>query len=72
MSGQRWAEKAKEQRLKFPGPCEFFPVEQRAAWDHEVHAEAEVIVGANGQWRLCKACAALPFFNRFRNRREIK
>ena len=27
--------------------------------------EAELSVGANGQWHLCRSCAALPRFKRF-------
>ena len=32
---------------------------------------AELIVGANGKWRLCASCAALPKFKRFRKRKPI-
>jgi hypothetical protein len=34
--------------------------------------DAALIVGANGQWRLCESCAALPKFNRFRRRKPIR
>lgn len=33
---------------------------------------SELIVGANGKWRLCRSCAALPRFKRYRVRKEIK
>ena len=52
-------------------PCEYNPVTERAAYGNEVHARADVIVGANGQWRLCMSCAALPTFRRFRRRKPI-
>jgi hypothetical protein len=34
--------------------------------------DAEIIVGAKGQWRLCESCAALPEFKRFRKRKQIR
>ncbi len=54
-------EQAERKRKIFPDPCEWNPDKQQSAFVDEVHASAELIVGANGQWRLCKACAALPF-----------
>lgn len=53
-------------------PCEYNPDESRAVYADEVHALATVIVGAKGQWRLCAQCAALPRFDRFRVRTQIK
>lgn len=53
-------------------PCEWNPSEGRAAYDDETHANADLVVGANGQWRLCRACAALPRFARFRRRVPVK
>lgn len=53
-------------------PCEYNPNEHRACYENEVHAPAEWIVGANGKWRLCSKCAALPEFKRFRVRRKIQ
>ena len=53
-------------------PCEYYPEEKRAAWDFEVHARAAFVVGANGKWRLCAECAALPEFRRYRKRKSIK
>lgn len=58
-------------RKIFPDPCEWNPDKQLLAFGDEVHASAELIVGADDQLRLCKACAALPIFDRFRSRREI-
>jgi hypothetical protein len=52
-------------------PCEYNPTAGRAAFDHETHAPAEFIVGAQGQWRLCGKCAALPEFKKFRTRKPI-
>lgn len=52
-------------------PCEYSPEHKRAAYTTEVHARADVIVGHNGKWRLCRPCAALPEFSRFRVRHEI-
>ena len=40
------------------------------SFEHLV-ARADVIVGANGQWRLCAKCADLSVFNSFRSRRSI-
>lgn len=60
---------------QFRDPCEYNPAEQRAAWDYEFHAQADLIVGADGQWRLCAACAAcaaLPKFRRFKTRTLIE
>lgn len=48
------------------GPCEYESVAARAAFEDEVHAVAEVILGHDGQWRLCCACAERPDFARFR------
>lgn len=53
-------------------PCEYNPEAKRAAYENEVHAQAELIVGANGKWRLCGSCAALPEFKRLRKRKVIQ
>lgn len=53
-------------------PCEYEPTARRAAYEDEAHADAEVIVGANGEWRLCAKCASLPEFAKFKVRRAIK
>lgn len=52
-------------------PCEWNPDEKRAAYSNECHAAAEFIVGANGKWRLCATCAALPEFKVLRKRKPI-
>lgn len=52
--------------------CDWNPEEDRMALRGEHHAAVEVIVGATGQWRLCASCAALPEFDRYRVRREVK
>lgn len=52
-------------------PCEYNPRKRRSAYENEVHAQAALIVGANGLWRLCESCAKLPEFNRYRNRKKI-
>lgn len=52
--------------------CEWYPDEGRAATSHDpVHGKAEVVVGARGQWHLCRSCAALPEFRRFRVRKPV-
>lgn len=53
-------------------PCEYNPSADRPAYSNEVHAVAEWVVGANGQWRLCDSCAALPKFKRFTHRLPIR
>ena len=58
-----------------PDNCEWNPSENRAAYDiddHYLNTPARVIVGADGQWRLCESCAALPRFKRFRKRVPIR
>lgn len=55
--------------------CEWRPDEDRPAYDSDDHSKgnpAEVIVGANGQWRLCASCARLPAFKRFRVVRPVR
>lgn len=53
--------------------CEWHPAESRPATvDDPSHGEATVSVGANGQWHLCAACAALPRFARYRVRKALK
>lgn len=58
------------QRIK--NPCEYNPEKKAAAFENEVHAQATMIVGAKGQWRLCASCAALPEFRRFKTRVFIR
>jgi hypothetical protein len=53
--------------------CEWDPARSCAAELNNEHQEpAALIVGANGEWRLCAQCAALPRFRRFRVRRVIR
>ena len=50
-------------------PCEWDPQNNRPALTlpgSGCQNPAAVIVGANGKYRLCGACAALPFFGRFK------
>lgn len=56
---------------KYKDPCEWNPQAARAAFESEVHARADLIVGSNGKWRLCYSCAALPEFKRYTKRKEI-
>jgi hypothetical protein len=54
--------------------CEYNPVRAEAAIDGDEHnstVPAAWIVGHNGTWRLCEACAALPIFAKFRSRKRI-
>lgn len=54
--------------------CEWDPVGARPARtsdDHYEQTPADLIVGADGAWRLCSSCAALPVFGRYRVRRPI-
>jgi hypothetical protein len=55
-------------------PCDWNPKAKQRARSHEDSCpnEATVCVGAKGQWHLCEECAALPRFNRFRSRRELR
>jgi len=53
-------------------PCEYNPIHNRPALANEVHAQADVIVGAgNNNWRLCWQCASLPEFKKYRKRKAI-
>ena len=52
--------------------CEWNPDLDRLAQTGDTwHANAAVIVGADGKWRLCSGCASLKQFARFRIRRPI-
>lgn len=59
------------QDVCYSNPCEWNPTKNRTAYDYEVHAQADVIVGAEGAYRLCNDCAALPRFSRYRRRTVI-
>ena len=67
----RYAKAEDEARRKFPNPCEYNPATGKAAFWSEVHASADWIVGHNGKWRLCAACAALPEFKNYRVRYRV-
>lgn len=57
------------------GGCEWNPDEDRPAWNTDEHhctVQAEVLVGADGQWRLCSPCSRLPKFRAFRTRRPLR
>jgi hypothetical protein len=56
---------------KFPDPCEWDPDNDTDGVVGQEHAPAELIVGANGEWRLCKPCAELPRFARYTVRKKI-
>lgn len=52
--------------------CEWNPAtNQLALTTDPVHAQAEVMVGADVAYRPCAPCAALPRFRRYRTRRPI-
>jgi hypothetical protein len=56
----------------YRNPCEYNPVEKRACFEHEVHANADCIIGHNGHWRLCDSCANLSEFKKFKIRKKIE
>lgn len=59
--------------MKFNDPCEWNLEKNRALYSDEVpHAEADYVVGAKGQWRLCKICVGLPQFRGFRKKVFIR
>lgn len=55
--------------------CEWNPVLQEPAENPRRPTDcpnmAELSVGAEGQWHLCRRCAGLPVFRRFRIRKTI-
>lgn len=54
-------------------PCDWHPdTGSRALSGDPPHADAELILGPDRLWRLCRACAELPFFDRITTREEIK
>lgn len=66
--------------------CEWDPERDRASQGDPVYGDpalkwrnytgcpnlADVIVGADGKWRLCESCAALPTFKRWRVRKPAR
>jgi len=60
------------QEWEDPDPCEWNPRKNAPALSlDDWHASAALVVGVNGQWRLCRKCAVLPRFRSYRVRREI-
>ena len=58
--------------MTIPDRCEWDPeLAVAAGLDSGCQRPAAVIVGADGQWRLCSECAALPTFKRFKRRKTI-
>jgi hypothetical protein len=52
--------------------CEWNPTADREAFEGDPpHGEATVMVGADGKYHLCDACARLPRFARYRVRRPL-
>jgi hypothetical protein len=52
--------------------CEWNPTENRAAFEGEPsHGEATWMVGVDGKWHLCEACATSEAFKRYRVRRRL-
>jgi hypothetical protein len=58
-------------KANFPDPCEWDPIYKRAVYLGDDHASADLIVGSNGEWRLCAECAKLPEFKHFRRVKPI-
>lgn len=55
--------------------CEWNPGADEPAFANDKHhlvCRAEVVVGTNGNWRLCAGCAKLARFKAFKVRKEIK
>lgn len=55
--------------------CEWDPARDALAYAHDAHHGLNLatwIVGANGNYRLCDSCAALPTFQRYRRRKRIE
>jgi hypothetical protein len=60
---------------KVPDGCEWNPRLDAPAIETDAHhrsAPADLIVGADGRWRLCAACAKLPAFARLKVRRPVR
>lgn len=56
--------------------CEYNPVTHGPAClpplPGDCKNEADLMVGAKGEWHICATCAALPEFKKFRVRRPLK
>lgn len=60
---------------KVSGGCEWNPRLDAPALETDHHhgsRRAELVVGADGRWHLCRECAALPAFKRLRVRRPLR
>jgi hypothetical protein len=52
--------------------CEWNPTSNREANTRDaLHGPATVLVGKNGEWRLCEACAKLPRFDTYKRRMAL-
>lgn len=54
--------------------CEWEPSESRPALSTDEHFKttpAVLMLGSPVAWRLCRECAGLPDFKRFRKRKDI-
>lgn len=61
-----------EFRLTALDPCEWNPTRNAPATTAEgCPNQADLIVGADGKWRLCFSCAHLPRFKSLRKRVPI-
>lgn len=59
---------------KYHDGCEWNPKTMSGAYESDTHfreTRATMLVGADGQWRLCRSCAELPYFARY-NKKPIK
>lgn len=81
----KWEDLACEEKLRWvirtlnnKRKCEWNPeVEEPAHWNEKGEyvgcgKRAEVVVGKNGQWHLCKDCSQKPKFRRFKKIYLIK
>lgn len=61
--------------VKFKDRCEWNPKFNIPACDPPLEGDCEnsavLSVGKNGEWHLCKICASLPIFKRYKIRNEL-
>jgi hypothetical protein len=68
-----WLSRGRVEEPDYVDDCEWDPATDRPApVGIECHARAELIVGAKGEWRLCRSCADLPHFKKYRKRVEVR
>ncbi len=68
-----WLSRWRREEPKVDDACEWDPeTNTPAKVTVPSHAQADLIVGANGEWRLCRSCAALPQFAKYRKRTEVR